>query len=321
MTFVNLAKRIRVAIGAGIDKVTFLRDAENDFIEKTLCTETYTGLSTSTLNGGTLTNLYDLPAGFIKEHRVEWDGRELKPVPQGTQISLYDTNGNLYTGTPALYWIENEDIQLIPKPSYHGTIGLWYTGYNTSDTVASPIIPTIEHIKLINKATADILEMMEQEKRAAYYLSKYNADVADAARKYDRQRTKQGTIIDIYDDTYRYGLPMVTGVITVQETNIVAEYTWRRVALANYDAYPPTEETFTVGSGKLASLSSAQLAIPVFSSTATFIVQTTRHQDRDCIVTTLPAVSSGVVTFGLTLSDAGVLDTACYFDITLKQLS
>jgi hypothetical protein len=112
--------------------------------------------------------------------------------------------------------------------------------------------------------------------------------------------------------------------VTVVEVNEVDSFVWKQVALANTDAYPPTEETFTVGSGKLSSgaLKSAQNTIPKFSSSNTFAVEiTAAHQDRTCFVSTVPTVSGTSVTFGLTLSEAGVLGDDCYFDITLKQLS
>ncbi|MCP4493202.1 MAG: hypothetical protein GY820_38760 [Gammaproteobacteria bacterium] len=323
MTFVNLAKKIRVKFDAAVDRVAVLRDAENDFIERTLCTETFTELDTSALNSGVLTNLYDCPSGFLKEHRVEWDGILLKPYPQSGDIAIYNRSNELLTGTPCYYWIENEDIHLVPKPSSHSKIGLWYSGYNTDSASASPTIPTIEQNKLINYAVAQLLEMDGQEDRAVYYQGKYNADVTDTARKYDKQRFKQGRIIDVTSTDYGRRGPGGEASVTVVETNIVNNFTWKRVQLSNTTDVPPTEETFTAGAGVLSSgaLDSAQSAIPKFSSTNSFAVEiTAAHQDRGCFVSTAPTVSGTTVSFGLTLSEAGVYGD-CYFDVTLKQLS
>ena len=219
MTFLELANRIKVKVDSNINRIELFRDAENDFIEKTLCTETFVKIDTSisllSLEDGTtllttgdgdfiqitqdglLVNLHEFPLGFVKEHRVEWDGVKLDPINQGTNIQLFDSSNEPITGPPVRYWIENEQLRIIPKPSQHGIIGLWFTNTNIDSESESPIIPAIEHLKLVNYVNATILEMDENERRAAYYWGKYNADAAVAREKYEKQRFKYGQIVDV----------------------------------------------------------------------------------------------------------------------------
>lgn len=322
MTFATLAKKIRMrGLPGGIDIIEILREAENDFIRQTLCTETFIEIDTSTENDSELTNLYDLPDGFVEEHRVEWDGGLLKPHPQGSDVVIYNTNNELRSGYVSHYWIQNEDIQLILKPSMHSIIGVWYTGENMDTDSTSPTIPSKEQIKLLNYVRAVLWrEELGDFNKAAVYQTFYDKDVAETKKKYFKERHKQGRIIDVTATDDRFSLRRGGGAsITVDEVNIVDQYIWKKVQLSNTDAIPPTEETFSIGSGQLtlALLDTPQKAFMTFNSSHTYLIEImAAYQDRKCFLSTAPSVSDGVLSFGLTLSEAGVTG-ACYYDLRL----
>jgi hypothetical protein len=299
-TFAALANKLRVKVDYSVDKIQLFREAEDNFIEQTNCVETVTETSC-----GTTTDLINLPDRCLKVWRVTWEGSFLEPLPQGSNISIFDTDDEEYTGTPTYYWIENEDFRLIPKPAESGTLRIWSTNYSASDAT-SPTIPTIEQNKLINHVMATILEMEGEEKRATYYWTKYQADVVKAKIKYINQRFSQGRYV--YDSE----LGQYIGT-----SNVINEYVWKKVEFTETG-----EQTFTTGTSplSLSELDSGQTVLPTFSGNVKAEV-TASYQDRDAYISTDATVSNGTITFGVTRSSVGGSGvTTCYYDISVYQM-
>lgn len=107
---------------------------------------------------------------------------------------------------------------------------------------------------------------------------------------------------------------------TPASTSYTAErsdiYIWNRVALSDVE----TEQTLITGSGELtlAKLDSGQGSLPSFSGNINVEIGS-GYQERGVYISTIPSISGGSVTFGLTLYKAGYGGTP-YFDIKIKQL-
>ena len=214
MTFAELATEvIKKTYNFKVNPSHYLRTAENDFIERTNCTEEFFNADTNDLNSGTLSDLYNLETegvtGFVREYRVEWNGWELAKISKAVVGRIYNSDNAIQTGTPTRYLIEDEQIRLIPKPTGHSYLSIWYCMKNTSTSSASPIMPAIDHRKIINYAIAEILEdeanrlLQAGDARASgtfssakFYKNKYLEDVKRAYTKYREQRFRQDRIID-----------------------------------------------------------------------------------------------------------------------------
>jgi hypothetical protein len=187
-----------------LDNISILRKAENDFIEKTNCTEEFYNVNTNTLNladeedldSGVLSDLYSLPSGFVREYRVEWDGIQLHKHHKGAISRIYNATNEIRTGTPDSYVIEDEQLRLLPKPTSHSYLNIWYCKYNTDGSSASPIIATREHEKIVNYVIAKVFEILNEENRAQYYWEKYKKDLIATYNKYKNQRFAQDRIYD-----------------------------------------------------------------------------------------------------------------------------
>jgi len=182
-----------------IDNIALLRNAENDFIIKTLCTQQLSTVDTTLVNGGVLTALYAVPTGFVREWRLEWNGVKLSQHPQFSEEIIYNSENELYTGTPVQYWIEATKIRLIPMPSEHGKINIWNTYYNTSKFDTYPIIPLTEQRLIVNHVIATVFEKHGEFEKANYYWNKYDADCKKIYHKYLNRRNTQTRIIDVDD--------------------------------------------------------------------------------------------------------------------------
>jgi len=198
-TYTELADRVRlVADNAGInlsiDVENLVREAENIFIAESFCTEAIDAISTS-VDG--LADTYDLPDDFVKEFRVTWNGISIDPLHQRSDVRLLDSANTLITGTPIAYWIEDEQVRLIPKPSSDGYFHLWYCKRNTSTSGTSPIIPVREHIKLVDYVLYVLFEMDGNDRKATHYEEKFYAMAAAAKIHYQNQRFKQYSITDV----------------------------------------------------------------------------------------------------------------------------
>jgi len=197
MTFAALASYVTRITGAvPFDIIALLREAENDFIERTLCHWKHDLVLTSTLNGGTLSDTYTLPSGFVRFLKFEWEGVLINPANSLHNTWIYNSSGELRTGTPEAYQIEEDDFRLIPKPSAHGYMGRWYVYYNTSTDGTSPVIPDIEQKKIRDYAIYTVFEMLGQFDKAQYYQEKYLNECAATYAKYKDMMKKQLMIYD-----------------------------------------------------------------------------------------------------------------------------
>ena len=108
------------------------------------------------------------------------------------------------------------------------------------------------------------------------------------------------------------GSPAAASVVS-EGSNV---YVWRKVALSD----TLTEQTLTTGSGELtaAKMDSSQGALPTFVAEISVDISS-GYQDRTVYVSTAPTISSGNVTFGLTMSEVGDAGTP-YFDIIVRQM-
>jgi hypothetical protein len=268
MNFSALVDRVKLVVEPENNEDTLieklLREAENDFIENTLClqrisyintlsTFTYdiTAVATNTItvagdqadyfiagesveiagstgNDGTYTivsaayttstaitieedltdstvdgevslvrplSTYTLPSDFVNMTRIEWEGELLKPISQTSLIEIHDNNNDESRGYPMYYWVEDENLRLVPAPDTHGTINLWYYYNNQTETTA-PLIPANEHIKLIDYAIASYFEIRERENRATYYWERYYKHLISAKNKYASQKYRQDKIYE-----------------------------------------------------------------------------------------------------------------------------
>jgi len=198
MTFAELKDEvIFVTNDFNIDTLTLLRRAENDFIERTKCTE-YMEDITSAVQG--LKARYSLDTiltyPFVALHRIEWEGIPLYPLHRNSDVQLYDDEDAAETGTPGAYMIEGNYLRLIPEPSSAGTIRIWYSYRNSSPSGTSPIIPVNEHKILPDYVIAKILESKGDENRALYYSNRYEIRTEYARRKYSLRRHKQRCVSD-----------------------------------------------------------------------------------------------------------------------------
>ena len=198
MTFaeIEMLVRRRIGQGASFDVIGMLREAENDFCRRTYCKETIDSVLTSTLNSGTLSPTYDLPSGFLREFRLEWDGVKLEKAHIKGGSIVYESDGTTVTGTPTAYWIENSLIRLVPEPSAHGYLARWYASENIVTDGASPVIPSIEHRKLVNYVVAEWHEINADFNLADRYRAQYLQDCSDAFFFYRSRRGKQKRIVD-----------------------------------------------------------------------------------------------------------------------------
>jgi hypothetical protein len=200
----NISSLKKKGVGDVINLIKLAREAENRFIELSECHDTFTQLDTSALNGGVLTNLYDLPTGFVRDLQVKWKGIPLKPIHQKTEVRIYNSSNELIDGLPRHYWIQSEQIQLIPKPSSHDYISIWYILYNTSTAGASPIIPALEHNKLRNYVIGMVKEADGDLPGASYYIDRFESDASLAKERYEDRRNKQKRILDVTEGEIFY---------------------------------------------------------------------------------------------------------------------
>lgn len=93
-------------------------------------------------------------------------------------------------------------------------------------------------------------------------------------------------------------------------------FVWKKVTLVDQE----TEQTLTTGSGQLTlgNLDSGQVALPTFASPVYVIVDGGPYQDRKVYKSTQESISSGNVTFGITMG-AGAVGTP-YADIIIVQM-
>lgn len=192
MTFaalVSVVTRITGVVSYNI--IALLREAENDFIERTLCLWKHDLVLTSSLNGGVLSDTYAQPTGFVQFLKFEWEGVPIQPANELHNTWIYNSDGTLRTGTPEAYQMEGETFRLIPKPSAHGYMGRWYVYYNTVTDGASPAIPTLEHNKIPNYVLWKAFEMMGEFDKAQYYKEAYLDECSSTYQKYKNMIRKQ----------------------------------------------------------------------------------------------------------------------------------
>ena len=210
-TYADLAEDVRMIIGprTTLDVVRLLRRAENEFIEAVPCTELFTEIDTRSRNGGTLTHLYLLPTDFFQENKIQYAGVDLVPYHRKTSGIIYDNSNVLVIGWPANYQFAKLTqssletyLWLIPKPSFHAKIGLWYQYKNNSTTGLSPIIPVDDHPALVNWVLWKVFEIPQYRdlKLALYYHEQWQGMVNAAKLKYIEEKFKQERIEDVQGD-------------------------------------------------------------------------------------------------------------------------
>lgn len=183
-----------------LDLAALARKAENEYIKQTGCLETVTEIDTTAVNGGVLTNLYDLPASFVEEFRVEWDGRIIEPVHVNIDIRLTDTDNITITGYPAAYWIENGKLRLNCVPTEHSVIKIWHSFLNSATDGTSPVIPAADHIYLADWILSRLYRMESSPFKdiniAENYMAKFLARCEQRNEFYNSRRFKQERVED-----------------------------------------------------------------------------------------------------------------------------
>lgn len=195
MTYVSIGEIIKAIIGEDIqfNITSYLRFAENDFIERTLCLYKYDSVNTEDLNEGALAATYTIPAGFIRFLKFEWEGNLILPAHLLSGIKIYQSDGDLLEGTPQAYQLEGETFRLIPMPSAHGYMTRWYVYKNTATDGTSPIIPSLEHEKLANYVVYKFYQMKDSfdVEKAEYFRALYKEDCANVYQRYKKRIAKQ----------------------------------------------------------------------------------------------------------------------------------
>ena len=155
------------------------------------------GIAGMTIVADTIPNMVSLPSDFYKEYKVEFGDYILKPLNK----SRYDltTSTQLESdSTPYHYWIEGDYLHIKPRPAAAGTLRIWYHYYNTDDTSASPVMPTIDQLKIVDHTIAMLYEMDQKHDIAAYYYNKFNATCEEGRYKYYQRSLKQNRISENY---------------------------------------------------------------------------------------------------------------------------
>jgi len=215
MTYAQIQNRIRLIIDLSIDYISLIRDAENEFIRKSNCTQKMSTIDTSTL---TLTNIYTLPTDFVEETRVEWEGTALTKMHQGsTEEYVYDMSDNIAVGWIEKYWIESGSIRLNAKPSANGKFRIWHSYINEVTNGTSPIIPINDHDYLQNYVFSIIYQMetnpFKDVNRAFAYKAQFEKDARMRNLFYQSQRLTQTRIIDVSQSNVP-GIQSLIGIVT-----------------------------------------------------------------------------------------------------------
>lgn len=145
MTFDKLADRCLLFADAEKNMlIELLKEAEIEMSRK--CNINEASESYSDAGDG----LYALPSEYKQIILITHNGKKLTPITED-EVS-YDSDGNVQTGTPTGYFIQNNRIHT----NYKGTGGtLNVTFYATIyNTTASPIIPDMYHRDLCDYAIA-----------------------------------------------------------------------------------------------------------------------------------------------------------------------
>jgi len=155
------------------------------------------GIAGMTIVADTIPNMVSLPSDFYKEYKVEFGDYILKPLNK----SRYDltTSTQLESdSTPYHYWIEGDYLHIKLRPAAADTLRIWYHYYNTDDTSASPVMPTIDQLKIVDHTLAMLYEMDQKHDIAAYYYNKFNATCEEGRYKYYQKWLKQHRISEDY---------------------------------------------------------------------------------------------------------------------------
>ena len=145
MTFDKLADRCLLFVDTEKNLlIELLKEAEIEMSRK--CNINEASESYSDAGDG----IYALPAEYKQIIHISYNGDKLIPVHED-EVD-YDNNGNIRTGTPSGYFIQNNRIHTNNKGS-GGTLNVTFyaTVYNTGD---SPIIPDMYHRDLCDYAIA-----------------------------------------------------------------------------------------------------------------------------------------------------------------------
>ena len=206
-TFAELETIVRSRIPNGQSIVfsfdSLLREAENDYCERTWCLEKIDVVDTTTVGGGVISPTYAFPVNssneseFLREFRIEWNGTPLvKAHIKDKSLTVYDGANNYETGEPEQYLITNGLLRLNPMPSGHGYIGRWYAIKNTDVDSVSPAIPELEHRNLVNYALFTWYEIDEKFDKAQYFKQQYLTACSAAYVRYKNRRGKQTRLVD-----------------------------------------------------------------------------------------------------------------------------
>jgi hypothetical protein len=234
VTFVELEAIVRRRIGQSpvIDVDALLREAENEFCERTLCLEVIDTYSTLAWSSGAFSPTYPVPSGFIREFRVEWNGIKLEKGHIKDQSWIYNSDATATTGIPSRYWIENGYFRLLPANSAHGWMTRWYATTNTDTDSLSPVIPSLEHKKLVNRVLAEWFDMQGEPNVSDRYMARFLQDCSDTYYKYKFRRGKQRRISDAaYSDgvaSFGVGANIVQATGESDTTNVTVRETLPR---------------------------------------------------------------------------------------------
>lgn len=131
------------------------------------------------------TRIYSFPSLFIAIKRIEYDGRKLEKIDdrEDDSLTIHDS-GSQVQGTPAYYWVWNDQVYLRPVPDAAETLTIYGYKEATLLTTASSTlsVPVRFHSKLINPVIAALAEKDENFEAAQYYRNLWDVDVEKVRR-------------------------------------------------------------------------------------------------------------------------------------------
>ncbi len=190
------------------DFVDWADEAQKYFVRQTRYLES--SESTSAVSG---TQSYDLPDDFLALYRVTFNGKKIDRVSffEIDELGLDETS---YSGTPTLYYVHDDKLYLIPKPTTTDTIKVYYYKYPatidaTTDTLETPpiyddvIVAYMVYMAYKKDAESDISSL----DFADYWMTECNAKISQI--KSDMQEDKlDRPMMFIKSRTHRLRSPM-----------------------------------------------------------------------------------------------------------------
>jgi hypothetical protein len=149
------------------------------------------GITGMTIKAETIPNIITLPTDFLKEYLVEYGDYILTPLSNDVYPDLYTSTSLKPDTVPYNYWIEGSYLKIEPRPADADTLKIWYHYWITDDTSTSPIIPTLDQLRIVDYTIASLYEMDQKPEMAQWYHNRFNEYCLERQFFYHTQQLKQ----------------------------------------------------------------------------------------------------------------------------------